>query len=137
MAEQVKTMTDELVDESVAHSFTKNDWYDWAGCSKLPDGSGPFISNHERYTVLLSGPTDGYIEPGSDIDCGIQVVYFVDDDLEKDEMVAWDRQLPNYLENLDGYVRLYNSMCRMMNDESLPENVVDSFCSACGFEKIL
>ena len=137
MEELVKTMTDELVDGSVAHSFTGSDWYGWAGCSKLPDGSGPFISNKERYTVLLSGPTDGYIEPGSNLDCGIQVNYFVDDDIERDEVVCWNKELPDYLENLEGYVRLHNSMCRMMNDESLPESVVNSFCSACGFDRIL
>ena len=128
--------TEELIDEVEARKFTKNDWYGWAGCSKLPDGSGPFISNHERYTVLLSG-NEEYIESGSNLDCNISVSYFVDDDLEKDELVCWNKDLPNYLENIEGYVRLYNSMCRMMNDESLSENVVDSFCFACGFDKIL
>lgn len=137
MAEQVKTMTEELIDETVAHKFTKNDWYGWAGCSELPDGSGPYMSNNDRYTVILSGPTDGYIEPGSNLDCNLSVSYFVDDDLEKDEMICWTKDLPDYQDNLEGYVRLYNSMCRMMNDESIPEKSVDSFCSACEFDKIL
>ena len=131
MAEnEVLEKTEDLIDKEAAHKFTKYDWYGWAGASELPDGSGPFISNNERYTVLFGGPTDGYYEPGSNLDCDIN------NDIERDEAVCWDKKLPNFEENREGYVRLFNSICRMTNDETLPEDVIDSFLSACGFEKI-
>ena len=136
VAEIVNTAED-FVDREVAHKFTKYDWYGWAGASELPDGSGPFISNYSRYVVLLSGPSDGYIDSNNCQECSISVNYVVNDDFDKDETVCWNKDLPNYLENCEGYVRLYNSLCRMMNNEELSEKVVDSFCYACGFEKIL
>ena len=136
MVETTANKTEELIDTGVAHKFTKYDWYGWAGASVLPDGSGPFISNNERFTVLLGGPTDGYLEPGSNHDCDIQVDYYINDDINRGK-VGWDKCLPDFEKNREGYVRLFNSLCRMMNEKDMTEEVVDSFCAACEFDKIL
>ena len=137
MVETTANKTEELVDTSVAHKFTRNDWYGWAGAPELPDGTGPFISNNDRFTVILGGPTDGYIEPGSSQDSDIQVNYMVDDDIERDEAVCWDRPLSNFEENREGYVRFFNSLCRMVSENDMTEKVINSFCLATGFERIL
>lgn len=131
MVEAVVTRTDELVDKSLARKFNEVDWACWSGASELPDGSGPFISIDDKYVVILSGPTDGYSDEGED--SGIQITYLTD----KDEVVCWNQDLWYFEKYREGYVRLFNSFCRMMKDSDITDKIVDSFCIACNFDRII
>ena len=131
-----KTMVEEMIEYSpFARKFEKTDWYGWAGASKLPDNSGPFIYEDKIYSILYGGPADGYIEDGSNVDCDIQVCY---EDAEDDtEIHCWDRPMWNYEENKVAYTKLFLMIVEWFQDKRMTREECDSILKVLGFNKIL
>lgn len=53
LSQAIKEILEERKNDAIMKPFTKFDWYDFAGATKFPDGSEPFVGRYDILTVTV------------------------------------------------------------------------------------